>query len=46
MSNELEVLRKEYKRALTNPLFDNPKDYCILLDLIQDRIDQIESEGN
>jgi hypothetical protein len=46
MSNELEVLRKEYKRALTNPLFDDPKDYCILLDLIQDRIDQIESEGN
>jgi hypothetical protein len=46
MNRELEVLQEEYKRALTNPLFDDPKDYCILLDLIQDRIDQIESEGN
>jgi hypothetical protein len=30
MSRELEVLR------------DDPKDYCVLLDLIQDRIDEIE----
>jgi hypothetical protein len=43
MSRELEVLREEYKRASNNPLFDNPSDYCILLDLIQDRIDQIEN---
>jgi hypothetical protein len=43
MSRELEVLREEYKRAAANPLFDNPADYCILLDLIQDRIDEIEA---
>ena len=42
MNKELEVLREEYKRAVDNPLFDDPKDYCILLDLIQDRINQIE----
>jgi len=39
MSRELEVLREEYKRAVASPLFDDPKDYCVLLDLIQDRID-------
>jgi hypothetical protein len=44
MNRELEVLREEYKRALDNPLFDNPQDYCILLNLIQDRIDKIEGE--
>ena len=42
MSRELEVLRAEYKRATDEPLFDSPADYCILLDLIQDRIDEIE----
>ena len=42
MSRELEVLREEYKRATESPIFDDPKDYCILLDLIQDRIDEIE----
>ncbi len=42
MSRELEVLREEYKRASNNPVFDDPKDYCILLDLIQDRINEIE----
>jgi hypothetical protein len=25
-----------------NPLFDNPADYCILLDLIQDEIERLE----
>ena len=45
MSRELEVLRKEYERAIENPIFDDPKDYCILLDLITDRIEQIEREG-
>jgi hypothetical protein len=45
MSRELEVLRKEYERAIENPIFDDPKDYCILLDLITDRIEQIEGEG-
>jgi hypothetical protein len=42
MSRELEILREEYKRAAENPIFDDPKDYTILLDLIQDRIDEIE----
>ena len=44
MSRELEVLREEYKKALDKPLFDNPQDYCILLNLIQDRIDEIEGK--
>jgi hypothetical protein len=44
MSRELEVLRKEYERAIENPIFDDPQDYCILLDLITDRIEQIEGE--
>jgi hypothetical protein len=39
---ELEILRAEYKRAQENPLFDDPKLYCVLLDLIQERIDEIE----
>lgn len=43
MSRELEVLRAEYERAVNNHLFDNPRDYCILLNLIQDRIDEIEA---
>jgi hypothetical protein len=42
MSRELEVLREEYKRAIENPIFDDPKDYTILLDLIQDRMEEIE----
>ena len=42
MSRELEVLREEYKRAVDSPLFDDPKDYCIVLDLIQNRMDEIE----
>lgn len=41
--SELEILRAEYARAIANPLFDSPADYCILLDLIQDRINEIEA---
>jgi hypothetical protein len=41
--SELEILRAEYKRAAENPLFDDPKLYCVLLDLIQNRIDEIEA---
>jgi hypothetical protein len=44
MSRELEVLREEYWRVRANPIFDNPADYCILLDLIIDRIEVIEGE--
>lgn len=40
---ELEILRAEYLRALETPLFDDPKLYCVLLDLIQARIDDIEN---
>jgi hypothetical protein len=43
VSREIEVLREEYRRAVENPIFDDPKDYCILLDLIQDRMDEIEA---
>jgi hypothetical protein len=47
MSRELEVLREEYWRVRANPIFDNPADYCILLDLIIDRIEVLEGgEGN
>ena len=42
--SELEILRAEYERAANDPLFDNPADYCILLNLIQDRIDEIEGK--
>jgi hypothetical protein len=40
---ELEILRAEYEHAQKNPLFDDPAKYCILLDLIQNRIDDIEN---
>jgi hypothetical protein len=40
--SELEILRAEYKRALEHPLFDNPAQYCILLDLITDKIEELE----
>jgi len=44
MSLELEILREEYWRARSNPLFDDPKKYCVLLDLIQDRIEELEKK--
>jgi len=43
---ELEILRAEYDRALYYPLFDNPARYCVLLDLITDRINQLTEENN
>jgi hypothetical protein len=46
VSRELEVLREEYWRVRANPIFDNPADYCILLDLIIDRIEVLEGEEN
>lgn len=36
----LEILRAEYKRAIEHPLFDNPAEYCIILDLIEDEIER------
>jgi hypothetical protein len=44
MSHELEVLRQEYWHARNNPLFDNPNEYCYLLDLIIARIEELERE--
>ena len=46
VSRELEVLREEYWRVRANPIFDNPADYCILLDLIMDRIEVLEGSEN
>lgn len=43
---ELEVLRLEYKRAQEHPLFDKPQHYCILLDVIQDKIERLEHGNN
>jgi hypothetical protein len=40
--SELDVLRMEYKSAQKQPLFDNPQLYCILLDVIQDKIERLE----
>jgi hypothetical protein len=40
--DKLEILRAEYQRALNEPLFDDPALYCVLLDLIQDKIDELE----
>ena len=45
MTRELLVLKTEYKRALEQPTFDDPKDYCVLLDLIQDKIEQMIGEN-
>jgi hypothetical protein len=42
---KLEILRAEYKRALETPLFDNPAEYCVLLDLIQDEIEKEKPNG-
>jgi hypothetical protein len=44
MSRELLVLKSEYERALNTPTFDDPQDYCILLDLIADKINQLTGE--
>ena len=40
---ELEILRAEWLHAQESPLFDDPKINCVLLDLIQARIDDIEN---
>lgn len=44
MSIELEILREEYWHAWKNPLFDDPKKYCVILDLITNRIEQLEKQ--
>jgi hypothetical protein len=45
VSKELEVLRAEYQRAVESPIFDDPQDYCIILDLITDRIEALEGKS-
>ena len=40
--SELEILRAEYARALCEPLFDEPDRYCVLLDLIMEKIELLE----
>jgi hypothetical protein len=40
--NELEILEAEYQRLLTNPIFDAPEMYTVILDLIMDRIEDIK----
>jgi hypothetical protein len=42
--DRLIILRDEFHRALTNPLFDEPENYSVLLDVIQDAIDKEERE--
>ncbi len=40
MSERMAILQAEYARAIMSPLFNDPKQYCVLLDLIQDAIDK------
>lgn len=40
MSDRMAILQAEYARAFMQPLFDNPKHYCVLLELLQDAIDK------
>jgi hypothetical protein len=42
--DRLIILKDEFHRALTNPLFDDPENYSVLLDVIQDAIDKEEKE--
>lgn len=44
--SEIEILKAEYQRALDHPLFDDPAQYCVILDLITDRIEQLKGESN
>ena len=41
--DRLIILRDEFHRAVTNPLFDEPEKYSVLLDVIQDAINKEES---
>ena len=40
--NTLEILQFEYQHAIDEPLFNEPEMYCVLLDLIKDKIDELE----
>ena len=43
--DRLIILKDEFHRALTNPLFDEPENYSVLLDVIQDAIDKEEANA-
>ena len=43
--DRLIILKDEYHRAITNPLYDDPENYSVLLDVIQDAIDKEESNA-
>jgi hypothetical protein len=43
--DRLIILKDEYHRAITNPLFDDPENYSVLLDILQDAIDKEESNA-
>jgi len=43
--DRLTILRAELVRAITNPLYDEPENYSVLLDVIQDAIDKEESNA-
>ena len=42
--DRLIILKDEFHRALTNQLCDDPENYSVLLDVIQDAIDKEEKE--
>lgn len=39
--NRVDILKAEYKRAINDPIFDNPADYCVLLNLIADELEKL-----
>jgi hypothetical protein len=43
--DRLTILRAELTRVITNPLYDEPENYVVLLDVIQDAIDKEESNA-
>ena len=45
LMDRLTILRAELTRAITNPLYDEPENYVVLLDVIQDAIDKEESNA-
>lgn len=37
----IETLISEYKRAVIEPIYDEPERYCIVLDLIADELERL-----
>ena len=40
-SEVLDALAKEYERAISDPVHDDPARYCLVLDLITDEIERL-----